>query len=65
MLRLPKESDGAKRTNMPILLERLHHRRRRRILLRVAKLLAELDAAAERDRPAPIRAARVSVGSAR
>jgi hypothetical protein len=50
---------------MPILLERLHHRRRRRILLRVAKLLAELDAAAERDRPAPIRAARVSVGSAR
>jgi hypothetical protein len=47
------------------LLHRLHLRRRRRVLRRVARLLAELDFAAEQARPRSSRVSRISVGGMR
>jgi hypothetical protein len=47
------------------LLELLQLRRRRRVLLRVARLLAELDLAAGQPRAPSGRVSRVSLGSPR
>jgi hypothetical protein len=57
-----KERGQSERT--PV-LEFLHLRRRRQALLRVARLLAELDLVAGQPRPTSARVSRVSLGSAR
>jgi hypothetical protein len=59
------EGNDGERANVTALLKRLHQRRRRRALRSVARLLAELDLAAEQTRRRPTRASRISVSSAR
>jgi hypothetical protein len=59
------EGKSEERANVTALLKRLHQRRRRRVLRRVARLLAELDFAAEQVRPRRAAVSRMSVGTTR